>query len=172
MSSSTAEIAKYFALDQPKLRAFVRSLVFNSSDADDVLQDVAVVAIERADRYDSSRPLEAWIFGIAKNRVLKLFEKRERQKVCFSTEVVEALTEAALSDDAAQGCLDSLQECLQKLDEDKRSLLIRRHTPGVTARELAREVGYTDTRMSRMLNGLYATLMNCVRQRIDGSVAP
>lgn len=173
MPSSSADIARYFALEQPKLRAFIRSLVFNPADVDDILQDVAVVAIENAHRYDSSRSLEAWIIGIAKKRILKLFEKRERQKLCFSTEVVDALAAVAISAESdASASLDSLQVCLQKLDDDKRSLLIRRHSPGATARELAREIGYTDTRMSRLLNGLYATLMKCVQRRqADGSVA-
>ena len=162
---AVAEIARYFALAQPKLRAYIRSLVFNASDADDILQDVAVIAIETADRYDADRSLEAWMFGIAKNRVLKHFEKSSRQKLCFSTELVDALTDAAENADDVECYLDALQNCLSKLDADRRDLLLRRHQPGATARALAREIGYTDTRMSRLFNSLYQTLMKCVQRQ-------
>ena len=166
---SRADVAKYFAIAQPRLRAFIRSLVFNASDVDDIIQDVAVIAIENADRYDESYSLDAWVIGIAKKRVLKFFEKRKRQKLCFSNEVVEAIADATLRSKDNTDALELLQGCLGKLDSTKRKLLVKRHQPGMTARELAREIGYTDSRMSRLLNGLYASVMKCVEsQMADG----
>ena len=144
----------------------MRSVVFNASEVDDILQDVAVIAIQNADRYDGTRPVNAWVIGIARNRVMKYFEKQNRQKLCFSTELVDALTDAAASDATQSESLDSLQGCLDKLDSEKRKLLIRRHTPGVTARQLAEEIGYTDTRISRLLNRLYAALMKCIETQM------
>lgn len=59
-----------------------------------------------------------------------------------------------------------LQGCLGKLDSSKRKLLVKRHQRGMTARELAREIGYTDTRMSRLLNGLHAKITKCVESQM------
>ena len=169
-TSSSAKVARYFALAQPKLRAFVRSLVFDTTDADDILQDVAVIAIEKADRFDTSRgDVGAWVMGIARKRVMKYLEKGRRQKLCFSTEVIDALTDASLNDAADSDSLDALQSCLKKLERGKRELLIRRHSPGVTARELAQKIGYTDTRMSRLLNSLYVKLMKCVQTKFQNA---
>lgn len=169
-----AEVVRYFALEQPKLRAYIRSLVFDPGDADDVLQDVALVAIQNSHRYDDQWPLESWLIGIAKKRVLKFLEARQRQKLRFSADIIDALTELEeVEPSGADHSLDTLQVCLTKLDDTRRSLLIRRHAPGVTARALAKEIGYTDTRMSRLINGLYATLMKCVQQQLasDGGVS-
>lgn len=163
VANSSASITVYFAREQPRLRAYIRSLVFNSSDVDDILQDVAVIAIEGVDRYDTSRPLNAWILGIARNRILKYFESRKRQQHCFGSDVIELLTDSAISDSAEALELDHLQNCLAKLEPKNREILIRRHFEGVTSRQIAQEIGYTDTRMSRLLNSLYAALMKCVQ---------
>jgi RNA polymerase sigma-70 factor (ECF subfamily) len=160
------DVAKYFAVQQPKLRAFIRSIVFNPSDVDDILQDVAVTAIQNSERYDATRPVNAWVMGIARNRVLKYLEKRRTQSICFSPELVEALVSSTACDESSENALESLQNCLSKLDAEKRSLIVRRHQPGVTSRALAQEIGYTDSRMSRLLNSVYAALMRCVEKEL------
>jgi RNA polymerase sigma-70 factor (ECF subfamily) len=161
---SNPDVARYFALAQPKLRAFIRSMVFNSSDVDDILQDV--VAIENSDRYDPSRSLDGWVFGITRNRVLKYIEKSKRQKLSFCTEVVDALAESAQTDSDSDYSLELLGSCLQKLDPEKRELVMRRHQPGTTARQLAQEIGYTDTRICRLFNSVYSSLMKCVQRQL------
>lgn len=163
---SNPDVARYFALAQPKLRAFIRSMVFNASDVDDILQDVAVVAIENSDRYDPSRSLEGWVFGITRNRVLKYIEKSKRQKLSFCSEVVDALAESAQTDSDSDYSLELLGSCLQKLEPQKRELVMRRHQPGTTARQLAQEIGYTDTRISRLFNSVYSALMKCVQKQL------
>lgn len=165
-ASNGSDVVRFIALTQPKLRAYIRSLVFNSSDVDDILQDVAVIAIEKADKYDPSRPLSGWVFGIAKNRILKYFEKQKRQKLCFSSELIDAITVAAEQESSKSDSLETLEDCLGKLDPDKRELLKRRHSEGTTARKLAKEIGYTDTRISRLINSLYKMLMNCINQKL------
>jgi RNA polymerase sigma-70 factor, ECF subfamily len=165
-SGNAAEIARYFALSQPRLRAYIRSIVFNSSDVDDILQDVATIAIKNAAKFDPSRSASAWVMGIAKNQVLKYLDKQRTQKVCFSAELVEVITSSAVKNQRLETSLDELQSCLGKMDSDKKELLLKRHSPGVTARMLAREIGYTDTRMSRLLDSLYAVLMRCIEQEV------
>lgn len=97
--SGRSAVAKYFATSQPQLRAFIRSLIFNPSDVDDVLQDVAVVAIEKAERFDPEQgDAGAWVMGIARNRVMKYLDKSKRQKLRFSAELVDAIAEAAINE--------------------------------------------------------------------------
>lgn len=165
-SGSRSAVAKYFATSQPQLRAFVRALIFNPSDVDDVLQDIAVVAIEKAQRFDPEQgDAGAWVMGIARKRVLKYLEKTKRQQLRFSEELVDTLASATVRAPDSGDCLDALEHCLNTLNRSKRELLIRRHAPGMTATELAKEIGYTDSRMSRLLNSLYAVLMKCVQQK-------
>ncbi|TWU03349.1 RNA polymerase sigma factor SigM [Neorhodopirellula pilleata] len=144
-------------------------MVFNPSDVDDILQEVAVIAIENSHRFDSSQSIDGWVFGITRNRVMKYIDKQKRQKLCFSSELVDAMTAAAQSDSESEDSLEALQCCLGKLKDSHRELLIRRHRPGTTARQLAKEIGYTDTRMSRLINSLYVSLMKCVQNEISGA---
>ena len=105
------------------------------------------------------------MFGIAKNRILKHFERVGRGKLQFSSELVEvAATECALGERQSD-VLDDLRMCLDRLPPDQRRLLLRRHQPGTTARQLAQEIGYTDTRMSRLINSLYDSLVKCIARQ-------
>ena len=164
-NSPQAAVAQYFATSQPQLRAFLRSVIFNPSDVDDLLQDVAVIAIEKADRFDPSQgEIGAWVTGIARNRVLKFLEKSKRQKLRFSDELIHAIADAAADESPSTDTLDVLEHCLKSLERSKRELLIRRHQTGMTATKLAKSIGYTDSRLSRLLNGLYGALMKCVQR--------
>lgn len=52
-------------MHQQGLRAFLRRLTGNAADADDLAQDAFVFAWEHIARFDPSRPLRPWLFGIA-----------------------------------------------------------------------------------------------------------
>lgn len=168
-ASPSVLIARYIALEQPRLRGFIRSSVFNPSDVDDVLQDVAAAAMESVDRYDPSRPIEAWVFGIARIHVLRYLDRHRAGRVVFNSGVVELLSVDAIAEATTglrQDRLESLRRCLHTLPADRRDLVIRRHRPGTTARQLAQEIGYTDSRMSRLLASLYRTLLRCVENSV------
>ncbi|MCA9048135.1 MAG: sigma-70 family RNA polymerase sigma factor [Planctomycetaceae bacterium] len=167
--NSSLLVKHHLTQAQSGLRSYIRSLVFNAADADDLLQDVAVTALKNAHRFDPTGSVGAWVLGIARKRIMKYHEQRRRQKVAFSTELIEALTAAADNEPECADALESLQGCLDKLDTRKRELLLKRHRAGVTARQLARESGFSDSRMSRLLNSLYSALLKCVEQN-HGSV--
>lgn len=51
----------------PRLRRFARSLTRSVSEADDLVQDACLRAIDRADQWDPSQPLDRWVFRIMRN---------------------------------------------------------------------------------------------------------
>ena len=50
---------------QVSVGRFIRSFVRNRAEADDVLQEVALVIVDRFETWDSNRPFVAWALGIA-----------------------------------------------------------------------------------------------------------
>lgn len=148
---------------QPRLYAYIRSLVFNRSDAEDLLQEVAEVLWRKLDTFEPGTQFENWAFGVARNKVLNFQKKKGRERVRFS----ETFT-ATLADEAAAfavndaGLLDSLEDCVAKLPEPHRDLLHRRYQPHATSRSVARALGRSESAVSRTLTAIYGLLMTCL----------
>jgi len=64
--------------NQPQLKAFVKSKVFNEADALDIVQSVNEVALNKEEVFEEGRCFEAWIIGIAKYQILNYFKKHKK----------------------------------------------------------------------------------------------
>ena len=63
----------------PSLRLFARSLCRNATEADDLVQETLLRAIEKAAQYHSETNLRAWLFTIMRNRFYTNFVKSRRE---------------------------------------------------------------------------------------------
>ena len=64
--------------EQPRLRNFIRTRVTDVGDAEDILQEIFSELVEA---YRLMTPVEqvgAWLFRVARNRIIDLFRKRKR----------------------------------------------------------------------------------------------
>lgn len=64
-AGSSGDFARLVAAHQAPLRAFLRRLTGNTSEADDLAQDSFVFAFEHMTRFDPARPFRPWLFAIA-----------------------------------------------------------------------------------------------------------
>src|ERR1700761_205215 len=63
--------------DEPRLRSFIRKHVADTTEAEDILQDVFYELIEA---YRLTKPVEhvtAWLFRVARNRMIDLFRRKK-----------------------------------------------------------------------------------------------
>ena len=72
-----SEIAAVVLRERSRLGNFIRRRVLDPSDAEDILQDVFVEFVQA---YLLPAPIEqigAWLFQVARNRILDAFERKE-----------------------------------------------------------------------------------------------
>lgn len=73
----------------PALRAYARALCRSVPDADDLVQECLLRAIENAHRYQPGSNMRAWLFTIMRNRFLTNCHKSARERTgaadCAST---------------------------------------------------------------------------------------
>src|SRR2546423_7647509 len=77
LSEQDRRIAETVARERPRLRNFIRARVADARDAEDILQEVFFELVEA---YRAMQPLEevtAWLFRVAKNRIIDLFRRRK-----------------------------------------------------------------------------------------------
>jgi RNA polymerase sigma factor (sigma-70 family) len=137
------------------LRSLARSLALG--DADDLLQDTAVAALEHPPA-DGPRPVRAWLAAVLRNRWR--MDRRGASRRHARELAATAAQDAATPADSAAGidrarALEKLAAALVALDEPFRTAVIRRYFDGRSAAELARELGVpAATVRSRLRTGL------------------
>ncbi|XAM01498.1 sigma-70 family RNA polymerase sigma factor [Phycisphaeraceae bacterium D3-23] len=161
------QFARLLMKHQPRVYAYVRSMVYIATDADDILQDVAMVAWKRFEDYDTDRPFDLWLFGIARNRVRNYYRAKKSDRLRFSSATLDLLErDAADPSRQVEQSQAALEVCIGKLPDRDNDLIRKRYVPGATNRSVAQELGWTDSKISRHLSRVYAVLLLCIRRRV------
>ncbi len=168
-------IAEMLEREQPRLRSFIRRRVPDRGDAEDILQEVFYEFIEA---YRLMKPIEragAWLFQVARNRIIDLFRKKKmdsiNEPVAVADDGEELLIEDLLpSPDAGPESafarhvlIEELEDALEELPVEQRQVFIAHAIEGRSFKEIAAETGLSiNTLLSRKR---YAVLY--LRRRLE-----
>jgi RNA polymerase sigma factor (sigma-70 family) len=132
-----AIVKDLFVECEPRLGLYLVQLVGDRELAADLLQDTFQEALTTRGRLLSADNREAWLFGIARNRALRSFRRRERLERALRRIGVPA----EVSDDPdAVAVFDLLRRTLAP---DDRALVLLRYLHGFETSELAEATGLT-----------------------------
>ena len=179
LEQATAEqdqwIAQAMERDGFRLRNYIRKRVVDIDATEDILQDVFSELIEA---YRLVKPIEqvsAWLFRVAKNRIIDRFRGKKLESLseaAYGNEdddavlLIDLLPSPDSSPEAAYAgavLLDELDDALEELPEEQRWVFIRHEWEGYSFKELAAETGVSvNTLLSRKR---YAVLY--LRQRLQ-----
>ena len=107
----------------PRLRRYARSLVFDTQNADDLVQNTLERALGHWRQFDPRRDIVLWLLSIAHNAHLDALRRDRRLDVLPPERVTEALDAMQpLSGDA--GLRLDLNAALDRLTLDQRSALV------------------------------------------------
>ena len=157
-----------FMEHQEALRLFVRSLLFNSEESREVMQEVAIVLWRKFDNSLDSLSFRRWAFGVARMEVLAFRRDRARDRHTFGDDIVELLERTALEEaDIMEQQRQLLSGCVSKLPADQRELVHAAYEPNVKMSNLADEYGWTAMALYKKLHRIRLQLLDCVRQELS-----
>jgi RNA polymerase sigma factor (sigma-70 family) len=169
-------IAEVVGREQTRLRRFIRRRVPDARDAEDVLQDVFYQLVEANRLLMPIEHVTAWLFRVARNRIVDLFRKKRPEGFIETGAARDAderlaLEELLPSPDAGPDALyarsvliDELERALGELPPEQRRVFIAHELEGRSFKELAAETGVgVNTLLSRKR---YAVLH--LRRRLQG----
>jgi len=164
---ANAEFTKHWTSAQPLVVNFIRSLVHDFDQADDILQEVALTALKRFDDFDPSRPFTAWAIGIARNKVLSARRSHARSIICTQPGLMETLSrnyEQMIPELTERG--RALQRCVERVDGPARTLLELRYEQGLAPRMIAERLEQKAPNIRVKLSRIRAALENCIKKRL------
>jgi RNA polymerase sigma-70 factor (ECF subfamily) len=117
---------------------YVRSILRDDHDAEDVTQQVFARVLPALPTYESRGiPFSAWLLKIAQNTAIDLM----RRRVTFVSETDKI---EQLSDDRRRELVKALREALDELPPPQRRVLVLRHFAGLAPGEIAEELDCTE----------------------------
>jgi RNA polymerase sigma-70 factor, ECF subfamily len=157
-----------FTAHEQSLRTFVRSLVPSWHDADEIVQEVALVAWQKFAEFERGSSFIKWVCVIARFKTLAHRRKFARSQLAFNSALVEVMAdEAARETDQRQQEYAALENCLRKLPEQQRRWVTLSHTPGISAAEMAEQLGLKPGTFYMRLNRIRSTLLDCINRTIQ-----
>ena len=118
---------------------YVRTIVRNDHDAEDVTQQVFIKLMRQIGKYEQREvPFSAWIMRVAHNLTI---DYMRRQRAVPVEEV--RLTENG-ADETRHDRARDLRDALAALPDEQREVLIMRHFYGLTPGEIAVRMGKTE----------------------------
>src|SRR5262245_26365983 len=132
-------LGEVFDETAPELLRVAASLVRDANEADDLLQQTFLTAIERAGRYESSRRLVPWLLGILVHHAREERRRRARPLEAARLERPEPARPEARVFESEVGL--ELERALAGLSSDDRSVLEDYLRADKSPAEIARERG-------------------------------
>jgi RNA polymerase sigma-70 factor (ECF subfamily) len=125
---------------QDALKRCISSMVRNSTDADDLLQDVLLKVWSRLSTFRSEASFRTWMTRVAINEVFQSFRRERCNPLCQVRGDLEGL---ASPDESPHRCLvraeatTAVRKALTRLPERYREVLILRDLEQLTTEEVA-----------------------------------
>ena len=155
-------IAQAIEKDGSRLRNYIRKRVLDGDATEDILQDVFSELVEA---YRLLKPIEqvsAWLFRVAKNRIIDRFRGKKLESLSDAAygeqdedavllvDLLPSLERGPEAAYASRVLLDELDEALDELPEEQRSVFIKHELEGYSFKELESETGVSlNTLLSR-----------------------
>ena len=155
-----------FLSGERTLRAYTRSLLSSRQEVDDVMQNLGLVCWRKFDQFDQKGSLDnfiRWCCVISRFEVLRFRRSRARDRLILSEEVVDLIAvEAEDRLQRSEAEQKVLYNCLQKLDDADRRLLLSVHTRGDSVSRIAAESNKKPRWLYSKLNSLRDLVADCV----------
>jgi RNA polymerase sigma-70 factor, ECF subfamily len=136
----------------PRLRRYARALTRDSNQADDLVQDTLLRALDKAHLWQLGTDLRAWLFTIMHNQYVNDIRRAKREQATVDVDQV-ASTLVATSDPTASLQLSELDRALGHLSEGQRAVVLLVGLEGMSYDEAAKilrvPIGTIRSRLAR-----------------------
>lgn len=150
-----------------QVRAYIQRLVFNASDAEDIMQSTAMLLWKKHEQYKEDQPFLPWAYKFAYNEMRNYYRKNEKtKKLILDPDCIDQLVDTSEKYSSQLDDLKaSLDECICKLKNSDRRLIEYRYCEDGKINDLAEKQNTTANALSKALQKIRQNLYLCVRSK-------
>jgi RNA polymerase sigma-70 factor (ECF subfamily) len=153
---------------EPSVGRFVRSFIRDSTEAEDVLQEVALVIVDRYSSYDATQPFIAWALGISRRVVWNHLRNKYRGQDQVLQDAIDYVSSAFVGiDPHVQDMKDALAHCVEKVSGESRRALLLRYEEGLELKQIAERLRKSSSSIGVLLHRVRSALRECMKRRLS-----
>lgn len=159
------EFHQLFIENQPRVYAFIRTLLPDYDDSQEVFQSACVIILGKADQFVAGTSFPKWACQISYFEACNYRRRRQNAAPTFAADVLEILMAQQIErferTDLRQ---EALHNCLGRLRPQDRALLESRYSANKTPSELATELSRPIATVKKSLQRLRRSLQACIER--------
>lgn len=163
-----------FLRERHRLSEYVRALMRDPVDAEDLFQEVGLAVMRHPHGPDAPERFAAWCRGIARNLAHERWRAQKRERSAATEEIAalvdRAYDEADLRVDEWEQRRAALASCIERLGRADRELLQKRYA-GAAAEALGKKMGLTAEAVRMRIMRLRQALSRCIKGRLAGETS-
>lgn len=158
---------RLFVAHEGRLRGFLRTLLSDWDDVDEVMQETSIIAWRKFSQFDVTTNFMAWAAAISRFEALKHRRKQARDRLVFNEDIFDMLADETLEEaDNLTAHRTALGKCLEKLDDRQKELLHLAYQPGVKFHEVAEKAGKSAQAFYKTIQRMRAMLLDCAEKQM------
>ena len=159
---------KLYTAVQRRLYGYVMSLMPDSCDVDDIIQETLAVMWKHFDTFTPGTDFAAWALCIAKHQVYNYIQRKKNRRKVFSPKTlkeIEAVAEQKTKEMDVR--MDALRRCLQKLTDRDRQILALRYEVGATLKNVSDRIEKSVNTLYKRLYKIRISLLCCIQKTLQ-----
>lgn len=154
--------------DRAKLHSFIWTIVHDSHLAEDVLQEVMVLVLQRRDRIEDEVHLPRWTRRAARLIAFATLRKTRSNPITLDQQVIDLLEQEwdKLDRTESSVAMEALRQCLGKLAPKAARLIQMRYGEGATSGEIAARLQQQANTVYVGLGRAHKALTECVKREL------
>jgi len=145
LRGSRSSLRTYYTRYSPRLMAFIGSRVQSGEDAEEILHDTLLSALDSLAIFTGRSSLFTWLCGIARHEIADYYRRQKIRSVVFSRlPFIEGFVSRALEPSAAMMREEyerGVKVALGRLMPHYREILVLKYMDGMSVKEIAKRLG-------------------------------
>ncbi len=169
MSVEQHIVVRALMAERVKLFAYIVSIVRDEHLAEDVLQEVSIVALDKREEIRDPACLPAWLRETARYKSLKALSRLSKRPLTLDNAMLDLLEAEWCAYDRVAGSTmtDMLRSCLSKLSPYARRIVDLRYGENLKSGQVAEMLGRKAHTVYIALQRIHRDLANCMQRQID-----
>lgn len=166
--NSKSHFTSLLSKDRARLFSFIRSLILNISDAEDVYQRVCLILWNKFDEFDQERDFFPWACGVASYTVRNHYRSLRHDRHYFDQELLETMSQQREQHLANYNIrIEFLHECLRVLNSSDQQLLQDAVFENQAVTEIAKTTERSIQTLYNRLSILRRELAECISRKLQ-----
>lgn len=167
VTDRTTEFIMLFSRHSQRIYRFIRSLVDNRTDAEEVYQNTCTVLWSKFEFFETGSNFWAWSCQIVRYEVLNYRRRQNLERNIFSNEFFNRVAERAMvTVDELDRQQAALSVCYELLSARQKEVLEKIYEPEASTKSVARSLNRSPNAIYKTLRRAHDLLFSCIQKQL------